>query len=155
MSRRTQRDDGPALARPTRMDSATKAGGSVGAGKGPSQRQLRVGELIRHELARMLTRAEIHDDVLTAHVVTVPEVRMSPDLKIATIYVMPLGGQNIDAVIEALAKHKKFIRAEIAQAVNLKYAPDLRFLRDQSFAETERIERLLASEKVRRDLDKA
>ena len=121
-------------------------------GKGPSQRQLRVGELIRHELARMLSRGEIHDDVLAAHVVTVPEVRMSPDLKIATAYVMPLGGQNVEAIIESLAKHKKFIRAGIAQAVNLKYAPDLRFLKDRSFAESERIERLLASEKVKRDL---
>jgi ribosome-binding factor A len=120
--------------------------------KGSSQRQLRVGELIRHELARMLTRGEIHDDELAKFVVTVPEVRMSPDLKIATAYVMPLGGQNVEAVIEALAKHKKYIRAEIAQAVNLKYAPELRFMKDASFAETERIERLLKSEKVQRDL---
>ena len=122
------------------------------SGKGPSQRQLRVGELIRHELARMLTRGEIHDDVLATHVVTVPEVRMSPDLKLATAYVMPLGGQNVEAVIEALNKHKKFIRTEVAQAVNLKYAPEVRFMKDESFAESERIERLLASEKVKRDL---
>ena len=122
------------------------------AGKGPSQRQLRVGELIRHELARMLTRGEIHDDVLATHVVTVPEVRMSPDLKLATAYVMPLGGQNVEAVIEALNKHKKFIRTEVAQAVNLKYAPEVRFMKDESFAESERVERLLASEKVKRDL---
>jgi ribosome-binding factor A len=121
-------------------------------GKGPSQRQLRVGELIRHELARMLSRGEIHDDVLAAVVVTIPEVRMSPDLKIATAYVMPLGGENVEAVIAALAKHKAFIRTGVAQAVNLKYAPDLRFLKDQSFAETDRIQRLLASEKVKRDL---
>jgi ribosome-binding factor A len=142
-----------------RRNSADEAGrnetrrlAAAAPGKGPSQRQLRVGELIRHEMARMLTRGEIHDDVLATHVVTVPEVRMSPDLKIATAYIMPLGGRNVDAVIEALAKHKKYIRAEIAQAVNLKYAPELRFMQDQSFAETERIERLLASEKVKRDL---
>jgi ribosome-binding factor A len=127
------------------------AGPAVSA-RGPSQRQLRVGELVRHELARMLSRGEIHDDVLTSHVVTVPEVRMSPDLKIATAFIMPLGGENVEAVIEALAKNAKFIRAEVAQAVNLKYAPELRFLKDQSFAESERIERLLASEKVKRDL---
>ena len=124
----------------------------VAAAKGPSQRQLRVGELIRHELARMLSRAEIHDDVLATVVVTIPEVRMSPDLKIATAYVMPLGGENVEAVIAALATHKKFIRAGIARAVNLKYAPDLRFMKDKSFAESERIARLLASEKVKRDL---
>lgn len=121
-------------------------------GKGPSQRQLRVGELVRHELARMLTRGEIHDDVLATFVVTIPEVRMTPDLKLATVYVMPLGGEHVETVIEALNRHKKYIRGEIAHAVNLKFAPEIRFLKDESFAESERIERLLASEKVRRDL---
>lgn len=130
----------------------TGRGQTAVAGKGPSQRQLRVGELVRHELARMLTRGEIHDDALAAFVVTIPEVRMSPDLKLATAYVMPLGGQHVEAVIEALNRHKKFIRGEVAQAVNLKFAPDIRFMTDESFAETERIERLLASEKVKRDL---
>jgi ribosome-binding factor A len=121
---------------------------------GPSQRQLRVAELIRHALSEMLTRGEIHDDVLAAHVVTVPEVRMSPDLRLATIYIMPLGGKDTDAVLEALERNRRYIRGEIAEAVNLKFAPDIRFLADETFEEVNRIEQLLASEKVRRDLEK-
>ena len=121
---------------------------------GPSQRQLRVAELIRHALADMLSRGEIHDDVLAKHVVTVPEVRMSPDLKLATIYVMPLGGKDMKPVLAALESHKKFIRGELAHAINLKFAPDIRFLADETFDEADRIERLLASDKVRQDLDK-
>jgi ribosome-binding factor A len=122
--------------------------------KAPSQRQLRVGELIRHKLAEMLSRGEIHDDVLASHVVTVPEVRLSPDLKLATVYVIPLGGADTQAVIAALNHHKRFIRGEIAHAVNLKFAPDIRFRRDETFEEASRIDALLASPKVRRDVDK-
>ena len=118
---------------------------------GPSQRQLRVGELIRHALADMLARGDIHDDVLAKHVVTVPEVRLSPDLKLATAYVMPLGGEDIAPVLKALDGHKRHIRGEIAHRVNLKYAPDLRFRADESFAEAERIDALLDTEAVRRD----
>jgi ribosome-binding factor A len=121
---------------------------------GPSQRQLRVAELVRHALSQMLTRGEIHDDVLAAHVITVPEVRMSPDLRLATIYVMPLGGKDTDAVLAALERNRRYIRGEIAEAVNLKFAPDIRFLADETFDEADRIEQLLASEKVRRDLEK-
>jgi len=121
---------------------------------GPSQRQLRVAELIRHALAQMLTRGEIHDDVLAAHVVTVPEVRMSPDLRLATIYVMPLGGKDVGPVLAALDRNKRYIRGEVAEAVNLKFAPDIRFLADETFDEADRIERLLASDKVRQDLEK-
>jgi ribosome-binding factor A len=120
----------------------------------PSQRMLRVAELIRHKLAEMLTRGEIHDDVLASHVVTVPEVRLSPDLKLATVYVLVLGGADTRDVIDALARNKRFIRGEIAHAVNLKFAPDLRFLRDETFDEAERIDRLLSSPKVRQDLDR-
>jgi ribosome-binding factor A len=122
--------------------------------KAPSQRQLRVGELIRHKLAEMLARGDIHDEVLAAHVVTVPEVRLSPDLKLATAYVMPLGGEDIEPVIEALNRHKRFIRGEIAHAVNLKFAPDIRFRRDETFEEASRIDALLASPKVRQDVEK-
>jgi ribosome-binding factor A len=121
---------------------------------GPSQRQLRVAELIRHALSEMLTRGEIHDDVLAAHVVTIPEVRMSPDLRLATVYVMPLGGKDTEAVLEALERHKRYIRGEVAEAVNLKFAPDIRFLADETFEEADRIERLLASDKVRQDIGK-
>jgi ribosome-binding factor A len=120
--------------------------------KPPSQRQLRVGELIRHKLAEMLARGDIHDDVLAGHVITVPEVRLSPDLKLATVYVMPLGGSDTEAVIAALARNKRFIRGEVAHAVNLKFAPDLRFRRDETFEEASRIDALLASPKVRQDV---
>jgi len=112
-----------------------------------------VAELIRHALAEMLTRGEVHDDVLTAHVVTIPEVRMSPDLRLATIYVMPLGGRDVGPVLAALERHKRYIRGEVAHAINLKFAPDIRFLADETFEEADRIHRLLASEKVRRDLE--
>jgi ribosome-binding factor A len=129
----------------------TSARGAGSGAPGPSQRMLRVGEMIRHALAEMLTRGEIHDDTLASHVVTIPEVRMSPDLKLATVYVMPLGGKDVAPVIAALDAHRKFIRAEIAHAVNLRYAPDLRFREDESFEEATRIDRLLHSDKVRRD----
>lgn len=121
---------------------------------GPSQRQLRVGELIRHALADMLSRGDIHDDVLASHVVTVPEVRLSPDLKLATAYIMPLGGQDVAPVLKALDSHKRYIRGEIAHRVNLKYAPDIRFRQDESFDEAARIDALLDSEAVRRDTDR-
>ena len=122
---------------------------------GPSQRQLRVGELVRHALAEMLARGEIHDDVLAAHVVTIPEVRMSPDLRLATIYVMPLGGADVQPVLAALERNRKFIRGEVAHAVNLKFAPDVRFLADSTFDEVRRIDEILRSPKVAGDLKKA
>src|ERR1051325_2206936 len=86
----------------------------------PSQRQLRVGELIRHALAEMLSRGDVHDPTIEAHMITVPEVRMSPDLRLATIYVMPLGGKDAQEVLAALERNKKYLRGEIAQRVNLK-----------------------------------
>lgn len=145
------------------MGKAGHRGGASGKGSGaksgkasssaPSQRMLRVAELIRHKLAEMLSRGEVHDDVLARQVVTVPEVRLSPDLKVATVYVMPLGGKETAAVIAALDRSKKFIRAEIAHAVNLKYAPDLRFRIDETFDEAERISRIMNTPKVRQDLE--
>ncbi len=121
-------------------------------GAGPSQRMLRVGELIRHKLAEMLSRGEIHDDTLAEHVVTIPEVRLTADLKLATIYVMPLGGEHADDVLSALNRNKRFIRGEIAHAVNLKYAPEIRFRFDEMFDEAARIDALLESPKVRADV---
>ena len=121
---------------------------------GPSQRQQRVAELVRHALSEVLARGDIQDDVITSHVITIPEVRMSPDLKLATAYVMPLGGRDETAVIQALERHKKILRQEVARRVNLKFAPDLRFRRDESFEEAARIDALLRSEKVRKDVDK-
>jgi ribosome-binding factor A len=125
-----------------------------GHSSAPSQRQLRVGELIRHKLAEMLSRGEIHDDVLASHVITVPEVRLSPDLKLATAYVIPLGGGDTKEVIDALNRHRRFIRGEIAHAVNLKFAPEIRFRRDETYEEASRIDALLDSPKVRRDVEK-
>ncbi len=121
-------------------------------GKMPSQRALRAGELVRHAIADMLARGEMHDAVLETHVVTVPEVRMSPDLRLATIYVMPLGGRDEKQVIAALDRNKKYLRGEIARRVNLKFAPDIRFRIDERFDEAERIEKLLRTPEVRRDL---
>ena len=120
----------------------------------PTQRQLRIGELVRHKLAEMLARGEIHDDIIASHVITVPEVRLSPDLKLATAYVVTLGGDDTAVVIEALNRNKKYIRAQVAQAVNLKFAPDIRFLRDETFEEASRIDQLLASSRVRQDVEK-
>ena len=118
----------------------------------PSHRAERVGELVRHALAEILTRGEILDDALTRHPLTVPTVRMSSDLKLATVSVMPLGGRGGPAAIEALKRHKKALRALIAHRINLKFAPDLRFALDPSFDAQARIDALLRSPEVARDL---
>jgi ribosome-binding factor A len=121
---------------------------------GPSQRMLRVGELVRHELASMLGRGEVEDDELSGVVITVAEVRMSPDLKLASAYVMPLGGERAKEVVDALNRHKKFIRGQIAPALNLKFAPEVRFFVDTTFEEFGRIDALLRSDRVRQDVEK-
>jgi ribosome-binding factor A len=120
----------------------------------PSQRQLRAGELVRHALAEIFSRGEVHDPVLGTHMITVPEVRMSPDLRQATIYVMPLGGRDEKDVLAALERNKKFLRGEIARRVNLKFAPDIRFRMDERFDEAERIQKLLRTPAVQRDLER-
>ena len=120
---------------------------------GPSQRQLRVAELIRHALAEMLTRGEIHDDVLAAHVVTVPEVRMSPDLKVATAFVSPLAAKDSAAVIEALNRHARFIRGRMSPALGqMRSMPEFRFKLDTSYDNFARIDELLRSPEVACDL---
>ncbi|HEX9237625.1 MAG TPA: 30S ribosome-binding factor RbfA [Xanthobacteraceae bacterium] len=119
---------------------------------GVSQRQLRVGELIRHELADLLARGEVHDPVIEGHMITVPEVRVSADLRLATIYVMPLGGRDAKEVIDALERNSRYVRGEIARRVNLKFAPEIRFRIDERFEEVERIEKLLRTPAVQRDL---
>jgi ribosome-binding factor A len=121
--------------------------------KPPSQRQLKVGELIRHALADIFSRGEITDEVLSRHSLTVPEVRMSPDLKLATAYVLPLGGGEADEVVAHLDKHKRYLRGLLAKQVNMKFMPELRFKVDTSFEASARIDALLASPKVARDLD--
>jgi ribosome-binding factor A len=120
---------------------------------GGSQRQLRVGEIVRHAVAEILSQGGVHDPVLEGHLITVPEVRMSPDLKLATVYVMPLGGRDTQLVLKALAANKPFIRTAVARRVNLKFAPDLRFRIDERFDEAERIEKLLRTPAVQRDLE--
>src|ERR1700754_5216388 len=119
---------------------------------GGSQRQFRVCEAVRHAVADILAHGSVHDDDLEGHIVTVPEVRMSPDLKLATIYVMPLGGRDTEIVIAALERNKKYLGGEVARHVNLKFAPDLRFRVDDRFDEAERIEKLLRTPAVQRDL---
>lgn len=118
----------------------------------PAQRALRVAELIRQALSELLARGAVRDPVLESHVVSVPEVRMSPDLRLATVYVMPLGGKDMDPVLTALDRNKKFLRAEIAARVNLKFAPDVRFQADRSLDLGARIDALLDSPQVKRDL---
>ncbi len=130
MTRRQQRDQAP----------------------GASQRQLRVAELIRHEMADLLARGEVHDPVIEHHMITIPEVRVTADLRLATIYVMPLGGRDEKEVLEALERNNRYLRAEIARRVNLKFAPEIRFRIDERFDEAERIEKLLRTPAVQRDL---
>ena len=114
---------------------------------------LRVAELVRHAASEVLSRGEINDPVLESHVVTVPRVKMSPDLKLATIYIMPLGGKDSTDVVKALDKHRAYLRGEVARKVNLKFAPDIRFKIDDSFDNFAKIDALLNSDKVRRDLE--
>ena len=118
----------------------------------PSHRLERVAESVRHALAEALSRGEIVDAVLNRQVVTIPNVRMSPDLKLATVAIMPLGGKDADKTIAALALHKKELRTLVAHRVNLKYAPDLRFVLDTSFDAQSKIDALLRSPAVARDL---
>jgi ribosome-binding factor A len=124
------------------------------AAAGGSQRQLRVGEIVRHAIAEIFSQGGVHDPVLEGHLITVPEVRMSPDLKLATIYVMPLGGRDTEVVLAALERNRKFLRGELARRVNLKFAPDIRFRVDERFDEAERIEKLLRTPAVQRDLER-
>lgn len=127
---------------------------SSGAGSGPSQRQLRVGEQVRHALTDVIQRGEIRDDVLEATLVSVSEVRMSPDLKIATAFVSPMAAADDQAVIKALARNAKFIRGRVSGALRqLKYMPEFRFRLDTSYDNMARIDDLLRSPKVARDLD--
>ncbi len=114
---------------------------------------LRVAELIRHAVSQVLTRGGVNDPALETEVITVSGVKMSPDLKLATVLIVPLGGKDPTAVLAALERNRKFIRGAIAGALNLKFMPDLRFRQDEGFATQARIDALLHSEKVLRDLD--
>ena len=119
---------------------------------GPNQRMLRVGEIVRHALAEIFARGEIEDDDLAGAVITVPEVRMSPDLKLANAYVMPLGGARAAEIVAALNRHQRFIRGQLAPAIDLKFAPELRFFVDETFEQFGKIDALLKTDRVQRDL---
>jgi ribosome-binding factor A len=119
---------------------------------GPSQRQLRAGELIRHSLVEILREEEIHDDAMRGVSVTVTEVRMSPDLRHAVVFVEPLGGGHAPEVVDALNRHARFLRGVLGRSIDMKFTPDLKFLHDETFDEASRMNRLFASPEVQRDL---
>lgn len=118
-----------------------------------SVRVLKVGERVRHLLSELLTRQQVHDDTLSGHSVSVTEVRMTPDLRQATVYVKPLLGSDEGEVVKALRQNTAFFQREVAKRLGLKFAPRLRFRADESFDEAERIDRLLSDPRVQRDLD--
>ena len=122
-------------------------------GPGPSQRQLRVGELVRRTVSDVLMRGDVHDPDLSGVSVTVGEVRMSPDLRIATVYVLPLGGVNVQVVIKALARSAHELRRAVNKAVKLKFSPELRFLADETFDQMDHTRQMLNDDRVRRDLE--
>ncbi len=113
---------------------------------------LRVAELIRHALSDLLSRGAVADPALEGKVITVPDVRMSPDLKLATAFVMPLGGKDVPAVLEALERNRKFLRSELAHRISMKFAPDLSFRVDTSFDYNAAMDAILQSPKVKQDL---
>ena len=120
--------------------------------QGPSQRQLRAGELVRHALVEILREADIADPALEGVSVTVTEVRVSPDLRHATVFVEPLGGGHAAEVVEGLNRHARFLRGRLGHAIELKFTPDLKFVHDQSFDEAARMDRPFADPRVKRDL---
>lgn len=126
---------------------------NAATGEEKSVRLLKVGERVRHILSELLTRQEVHDDTLSAHSVSVTEVRMTPDLRNATVYVKPLLGEDEDAVVKALRQNTAFFQREVAKRLGLKFAAKLQFRGDESFDEADRIERLLNDPRVARDLD--
>jgi ribosome-binding factor A len=123
-----------------------------GKEKAPSQRMLRMGELVRHALAEIFSRGDVHDPVLETHVITIPEVSMTPDLRHATAYVMPLGGKDTRAVLDALNRNKKYMRGVVAKKLQAKFTPDLHFRIDERFDRAEKIDKLLRQPEVQRDL---
>src|ERR1700743_3691265 len=119
---------------------------------GPTQRQLRVGEMLRHALSEVLRENEIRDSDLEGVSVTITQVKPSPDMRYATVFCEPLGGQNAKAIVAALNRHKGFLRGEMGHRITTKFTPDLRFVEDESFAEAQKIEDIMKYERVRRDI---
>lgn len=140
------------MSRPSRRPVRNARRGGSDARGGPSQRQLRVGEALRHALAEVLRENEIRDPELDGVSVTITQVKPSPDMRYATVYCEPLGGQNAKAIIAALNRHKGFLRGEMGHLITMKFTPDLRFVEDESFAEAQKIETILKSPEVQRDL---
>jgi len=134
-----------------RSPSARRTGRNDGP-LGPSQRQLRVGEALRHAIADILFRNEIQDPDLAGVSVTITQVKPSPDMRYATVYCEPLGGENAEVIIKALNRHKGFLRGEMGHRLTMKFTPELRFVEDASFAEALKIDSILRSERVSRDL---
>ncbi len=123
-----------------------------GGPQGPSQRQLRAGELVRHALVEIFREEDINDPVLSGVSVTVTEVRVNPDLRHATVFVEPLGGENADEVVKALNRHSRFIRGHLGRSIELRFTPDLHFRHDESFNEAARMAKLFDDPRVRQDL---
>lgn len=118
----------------------------------PSQRQLRVGESVRHALAEILARGEVHEPELDGVMVTIPEVRMSPDLKVATVLVMPLGGRNVDGALAALDRARGRLKGLVGRKAGLRFAPEVRFRLDTRYEDDQRVDEILSAPDVRRDL---
>ena len=122
-------------------------------GSGPSQRQLRVGELVRRTLSDVITRGDLHEPDLDGVSITIGEVRMSPDLRVATVYVMPLGGANTPVIIKGLARSAHELRRALNRNIKLKFSPELRFIADETFDRMDQTRDMLGQEKVRQDLE--
>ena len=125
---------------------------SQGSSQGPSQRQLRVGELIRHALSEIFSRHEVNDPDLDGLIITVPEVRVSPDLRQATVLVMPLGGRDTKRAMAALERNRKWLRGQVARRVNLKFAADIHFRLDTRYEDDDRVNAMLRDPEIRKDI---
>jgi ribosome-binding factor A len=147
----SRRSSDTSSSRSQRGSGSRRTGRNDGPG-GPSQRQLRVGEALRHALAEVLYRNEIQDPDLAGVSVTITQVKPSPDMRYCTVYCEPLGGQNAPVIIAALNRHKGFLRGEMGHRLTMKFTPELRFVEDESFAEALKIETILRSPVVQRDL---
>jgi ribosome-binding factor A len=137
---------------PRQHSSHRGRGNDHGHDRGPSQRQLRVGEMLRHAVSDILRDGNIRDEDLKGVSITVTQVKPSPDMRHATVFVEPLGGNNADVIVRALNRHRGFLRGELGHQITLKFTPELRFVEDTSFAEAEKIEGLLKTDRVARDL---
>jgi ribosome-binding factor A len=149
----SNRPPGPSARRPSRSATPRRTGRNAGRPLGPSQRQLRVGEALRHALAEVLRDNEIRDADLDGVSVTITQIKPSPDMRHATVFCEPLGGKNAKAIVAALNRHKGFLRGEMGHRITTKFTPELHFVEDESFAEAQKIAQILKSPEVQRDLN--